>query len=812
MSFFGLKGECMRAMMTVLSALVLCGLPLAAQMGTIHTIAGGGPAGQTATRAFFNEPSAVAMDAGGNLYVTLAVQEEVVRVSPAGEVSVVAGTGYAGYSGDGGPADRAALNLTNLYSEVIGGLALDGSGHLYISDCANNVVRRVDLTTGVITTVAGNGAAGYAGDGGPATQAELANPQGLATDPAGNLYIADGNNVVRRVDASTGVISTVNGSGGFFLTGGIAVDGGGDVYVAQPARVTEIHPDGSRIGVAGNGATGYTGDGGPATAAEVNNPTALFVDAAGNVLIADSQNNAIRRVDAVTGTITTVAGAGAAGFDGDGGPATAAHLNLNQYATGSLAEDGQGDLFIPDAFNMRVREVSAADGTIRTVAGGGSGDGLAPRATALGFLVSMETDGAGGLLVHEAADGRVRRLDFNASTVSTFAGNGIPLAPNLAPGDGGPATAATLQVSSYGFMAADGDLYIADWRRVQRVDHATGIITTVAGTGSACNGSNLGDGGPATAACLTQASGVLLDSYGNLYVNDRGDFRIRKIDPSGIITTIAGTGVKGTAGDGGPATAAELANPTSISMDDSGNLHLSDGNDVREIDATTGIITTIAGNGTDVFNGESGPATSIALGFNRGLAVDGLGNLFIADVEMNRIRRLDAFTGMLSTVAGSGAAGFALGSFSGDGGLATQATLNSPYALALDGGNLLIGDSANLRVRSVELPPFLGFLPGSLDFGAQPLHTRTRQTITLKNTSPVRRLRLERITIEGAGRQAFRLHDEGCRHDLAPGASCRLTVVFQPRHVGTTSATIHIHSDAIFSASTVPITGSGTRP
>ncbi len=805
----------MRATVKMLSALALCGLPLAAQMGTIRTIAGGGPVGPTATQAFFNEPSAVAVDAAGNLYVTLAVQEEVVRVSPAGEVAVVAGTGYAGFSGDGGPATQAALNLTNLYAEVVGGLALDHSGHLYISDYGNSVIRRVDLTTGVITTVAGNGTAGYSGDGGPATQAEITNPQGLATDSAGDVYIADGNNVVRRVDASTGVITTVNGSSGNYLTGGLAVDSGGDVYVAQPAQVVMIHPDGMRTAVAGNGATGYAGDGGPAAAAEINNPTALYLDPAGNLFLADSQNNAVRRVDAATGIIRTVAGTGLAGFSGDGGPATAAQLNLNQYATGSLAEDGQGNLYIPDAFNMRVREVSAADGTIRTVAGGGSGDGLAPRATSLGFLIGMEADRDGNLFVHQSADGRVRKLDFNTLTVSTYAGNGIPNSQTAALGDGGPATAATLYGDTTGYLAPNGDLYITDFAfpgngsRIRRVAAATGIITTVAGTGAPCTSSDIGDGGPGTAACLNRTSSVVMDAAGDLFIAERSGFRIRKVNPSGIISTIAGTGVKGTAGDGGPATAARLNGPMALAVDADGNLYVSDGKNVRKIAALTGVITTIAGNGTDVFNGESGPATSLALGFNRGLVVDGLGNLFIADVEMNRIRRLDAFTGVLSTIAGSGAAGYALGSFSGDGGLATQATLNSPYALAFDGDNLLIGDSANLRVRAVELPPFLGFLPGALDFGAQPLHTRTRETITLKNTSPTRPLRLGRITVEGAGRGDFRLDGQRCRVDLEPGASCVLTVEFQPQQPGEALATVTIPSDAVLSASTIALSGSG---
>ena len=234
-----------------------------------------------------------------------------------------------GYGGDGGPAASAALDSP-------AGVAADAAGNLFIADTGNHRVRRVDAATGVITTVAGTGTFGYAGDGGPATSAALAIPSAVAVDAAGNLFIADaGNSRVRRVDAATGVITTV----------------------------------------AGTGAPGYGGDGGPATGAALNDPSGWRWTPRATCSSPTRATSRVRRVDAATGVITTVAGTGAAGYGGDGGPATAAALN---YPAG-VAVDAAGNLFIADTYNHRVRRVDAATGVITTVAGTGAaglgGDG-----------------------------------------------------------------------------------------------------------------------------------------------------------------------------------------------------------------------------------------------------------------------------------------------------------------------------------------------------------------------------------------------------------------------------------------------------
>jgi uncharacterized protein (TIGR03437 family) len=344
-------------------------------------------------------------------------------------ITTVAGNGTSGYSGDGGPATSAELHQPY-------GVAVDAAGNIYIADTSNNRIRKVAAATGVITTVAGQGGGGYWGDGGPATDAGLNGPDGVAVDGASNLYIADNaNNRIRMVAAATGAITTV----------------------------------------AGDGSPGYSGDGGPAASAEINYPTAIAADGAGNIYLVDSGDHVIRKVVAATGTITTVAGNGVAGYAGDGGPATAASLNWPE----GVALDGAGNLYIGDSGNARIRKVAAATGIITTVAG----------------------DGVAGYS-----------------------------------GDGGQATGAELYAPCGAAVDGAGNLYIADTgnNRIRKVVAETGSITTVAGDGIA---GYSGDGSTATGAELVYPAGVVVDSVGNLYIADRGNNVIRKV----ISTSATGT-------------------------------------------------------------------------------------------------------------------------------------------------------------------------------------------------------------------------------------------------------------------------------
>lgn len=338
-----------------------------------------------------------------------------VTVTSALTISTVAGNGTGGYTGDGGAATSAELHLPS-------GSVLDKSGNLYIADTDNNVVRKVS-TSGTITTIAGNGTAGYSGDGGAATSAELNQPYGLAMDLSGNLYIADaGNDRIRMV--SGGTITTVagNGTAGYSGDGGaaasatlrvptgVAVDASGDLFIADTYNnvIREV-VGGTITTVAGNGTAGYSGDGGSATSAELHNPYGVAADVytQGTVYIADTNNNAIRQVTP-QGIIKTIAGNGTAGYSGDGGPGTSAELNLPV----SVFPNSSDTLYIADSNNAVVRQLSLA-GVIRTVAGNGttgySGDGSAATSAELHNPYSV-TVGGGALYIADRSNNRIRKV------------------------------------------------------------------------------------------------------------------------------------------------------------------------------------------------------------------------------------------------------------------------------------------------------------------------------------------------------------------------------------------------------------------
>ncbi len=481
---------------------------------------------------------------------------------------------------------------------------MDSAGNLFIADSYNQRIREVNYSTGVITTVAGNGTGGSSGDGGQATAAEIHYPGGVVIDSAGDLFIADTySNRVREVNHTTGVITTV----------------------------------------AGSGTPGYSGDNGQATAAELNSPNQIALDSSGNLYIADSANSRIREVNLATGVITTVAGDGVFGSSGNGGQATAAGLAFPE----GIALDSAGDQFIVDTNSNQIREVNIATGLITTVAGNGYASG----------------NGAGGFS-----------------------------------GDGGPATAAELSGPSAIALDAAGDLFIADSvnDRIREVNHATGIITTMAGNGIV---GFSGDNGSATAAELDSPKGITVNSAGLLFIADSFNNRIREVNlATGTITTVAGNGTSGFSGDSGPATAAELDYPTAVALDSAGDLFIADSynNRIREVNYATGAISTVAGNGTSGSSGDNGPATAAELNNPIGIAVDSTGDLFIAD-NSDRIREVIALAGVITTVAGNGIVGS-----SGDNGPATAAEINLPDGIALDSaGNLYIADTNNQRIREV---------------------------------------------------------------------------------------------------------------
>jgi len=677
----------------------------------IATVAGGGSGGDggAATKASLGRPAGVAADALGNVFIADTVNNRIRKVDTSGVITTVAGNGSIGYSGDGGPATNASLGGT---SGLPCGVAVDASGNLFIADTLNAVIRKVD-TNGIITTVAGGGSGGHSGNGGAAANASLNNPCGVAVDAAGNLFIADLSARVQRVDAG-GIITTVAGNGteGYTGDGGpatnatlggafaVAVDAFGNLFIADltdsgSVRVRKVDVHGIITTVAGNGRFSYSGDGGPATDASLWDPQGLAVDASGNLFIADMLNNRIRKVN-LQGIISTVAGDGSSGYSGDGGAATDASLSRPV----AVAVDASGNLFIADQNNQRVRKVNV-NGIITTVAGNGFyryfGEGGAAANASLNDPFGVAADASGRLFIADSGNNRIRELDSNG-IVTTVAGNGS----SGYSGDGGAATNASLNEPTGVAVDASGNLFIADQSNqcIRQVD-ANGIISTVAGGGS--GGGYSGDGGAATNASLNGPYGVAVDASGNLLITDSSNQRVRKVNVNGIITTVAGNGLGGYSGDGGAATNASLNNPYGLAVDALGDLFIADsGNDrIRKVD-TNGIITTVAGKGNDepfgVFSGDGGAATNASLNGPYGVAVDVSGNLFIVDQSNQRIRKVDS-DGMITTVAGNGSSGY-----SGDGGAATNASLNSPSGIGLDAyGNLLIADSANNRIRAVAL-------------------------------------------------------------------------------------------------------------
>ena len=415
----------------------------------------------------------------------------------ANAIITVAGNGNSGYCGDGGLATAAKL----CYPQ---GVAVDGAGDIFIADSGNNVVREVNASTGIITTVAGNGSGGYSGDGGPATSATLSLPKEVAVDAAGNLYIDDeGNGVIRRVDHSTHVITTYAGGGpwGYLGDGGpatganlnapcaIALDASGNLFIADSGnyRVREVNVStGIITTVAGDGVAGCTGDNGLAASAELSgNLTGLAVDTVGDLFISDNGNDCVRRVDGATHVITTYAGNGVWGYSGDGGPATSAELRGPE----GLAVDAAGDLFIPDAFYTSViREVNPSTHVITTVAGNGtygfSGDGGAASSAQMASPYDVAADDAGNLYIADMYNSVVREV--SASGSMTGSGSGSASGSSTGSGSGSGTATGSGSGSASGSMTGSGS-----------------------GSGSA-SGSSMGSGagsGSATGSMSGSASG-----------------------------------------------------------------------------------------------------------------------------------------------------------------------------------------------------------------------------------------------------------------------------------------------------------------
>lgn len=606
------------------------------------------------------------------------------------------------------PAQTSPLAFTE-------GIAIDGAGNVYVADSPDHRIRRIDLS-GRMTTVAGNGQPGLAGDGGPAVAAQLHSPYGLAIDLLGNLYVADlGNRRVRRISAA-GTMSTVAGGGTeeVSLFGAplkatdarlaaprnLALDTAGQLYISDFVghRVYRLSTDGQLTHVAGAAQRGNAPDQATALTAPLASPTALALDAAGALYIADSGNSAIRRLQrGQLGRVTSTTG-----FNPDFKFAT---------ITGLAIDLASGDLYVAEGRDSPVRRLTPAGGAF--VFSHGARD-VAVDATSTLWL----------------ADGPVvRKLGRLGSEVVAGVGN------YLFGGDGGPAVEARLRSPSGVAVDREGNLYFSDTvnHRVRRVG-TDGKIGTVAGTGEA---GYSGDGNLAIAAKLRSPTAVAIDDAGRLYVADTGNHAVRRITKEGFIETWVGTGEPGSGGDNGAAKRAQLNRPHGLVVDGAGNLTLADTDNHRVARVSAGgTFTVVAGRGTPGNTGDGALAKTAALLRPMDVAYDGRGELFIADTGNRRIRRVNAQgimngfpsdgliepvalawagdtfyvadaalhrvfavspNGARANIAGTGEAGF-----SGDDGTSARAQLNRPADVAVTPtGDLVIADQENHRVRVV---------------------------------------------------------------------------------------------------------------
>jgi sugar lactone lactonase YvrE len=674
-------------------------LPALAQY-RIETVAGGAAplTSIAATQASMGPANGCAVDSAGNVYFSSASESSVFKIDQSGLLARVVGVGGVNAIDSRGGVDAAELPLNSPQ-----GLAFDKAGNLYIAESGANRIRKLS-TDGTMTTVAGNGTAGYAGDGGPAINAQLNHPTGIAIDSAGNLYIADRGNYRIRMVSAGGIINTVAGNGqtGPYNLGdggqatnaqisfaeSVAVDSHGDLYIADRmnGRVRMVDSNGVITTVAGDGSFGYGGDGGTATSAELNQPSAVAVDSSGNLYIADSGNSRIRMVWPI-GTISTFAGTGIQGYSGDGGQATGA-----QIAAWGVTVDSAGKLYIYGG-DSRLRMVWP-DGIISTMEGGSvpPGSTVALR-TQLQYPEGLATDPNGYVYFAEAGNHVVRRLGTDG-TLTVVAGNGTPGYS----GDGGSAIGAQLNSPSAVAVDASGNLYISDsGNNVIRKVGADHTIGTIAGTGTGvCPGS-----GAATATQLLDPAGLAIDSKGNLYIVDSGHGCVLEITPAGQVSTIAGGSAPNAdvfLSDQTTANATTLYVPQGVAVDSSGDVYIADtGNACIRKVKPGGTIAVVAGNGVFGYAGDGGAATSAQLSAAWSVAVDAAGNLYIADTLNERVRRVGT-DGTISTIAGNGTPGY-----SGDGCDGTQAELNTPWSVAVDSnGTIYISDWGNQAIRMLR--------------------------------------------------------------------------------------------------------------
>jgi len=730
--------------------------------GEVYTVAGSPSGasghsanGTTAGQSLLYIPTQVAFDSAGDMYIADAGNSRIVEIPvsagsqwgissmAANDLYTVAGNwgGASGQRGNGTLASSAFLNGPQ-------GVAFDSHGDMYIADTGNIRIQYVYLSGGPtwegqsmtsddVYTIAGNETQGHSPNGTVANQAEVNLPEGVSISSAGDIYIADtGNNRIAEVAKAAGtqwnismsasdmyaVAGSATGASGDTSTNGtlatsalldnptsVLSGNGQQLYITDSAnnRIVEVARTGHTewnismsvndlytIAGSATGTAGFSGDGGAATAAHLNSPLQVSLDSSNNLYIADSVDERVREVSATTYDIATIAGSGATfQQEGNGGPATSAALNK----PATEAFDPAGDVFIADYGNNRVQEIAATTHTqfgismtaadVYTVAGnasghaGISGDGGKGYLSYLDAPLAVAVDASGNLYIADASNNRIQELSAATGTISTAAGS--PTGTYGTSGDGGPATAALLDTPLALAVDSAGDLYITDSfnNRIQEIyasggqqwghtGWVAGDIYTVAGSATGSSGDS-GDGGAATSALLAEPEGVAADRAGNLYIADFGNNRVQEVPVAtgqqngqamtrDDMYTIAGSasGSSGVGGDGVPATSSKLDAPAAVAADAAGDVYIADyyNSRVQEVAAANGTqwgqamsaddVYTVAGSaaGTAGDSGDGGPATSALIWFANGVSVDPASDLYITDASNGRLREVTSAT------------------------------------------------------------------------------------------------------------------------------------------------------------------------
>ena len=634
--------------------------------GALTAIAGAGfRDGIPAKEADAGWPLGVARRPDGDLIVVDYQWHRLYRIDSQGILHNFAGDGIRGLSGDGGPAISARFNHPH-------DLSVDKHGHLYLSDLCNQVYRRIDAETGIVTRIAGSGVVGRGGDGGPALEAELDTTCGIAVADNGDLYLSsEWANTIRRVDARTEII---------------------DRFAGLDARHYPSERGASRpAGGSGNSLGGYHGDGGPASEAGFQHPEHLAFDSQGDLYVCDNSNDRIRKIDMRSGVISTVLGNGQRASNGDGGLA----VNASTLMPDALCFDAQDNLYVGEKYGFRIRKVDAATGVVTTLVGNGcpgfGDEGLPGTDTRCNSVESGIWADPDGSVYWGDCSGRTRRCDGASGIVTTVLGG-------THVHDGEVATEGFISGIAGIDVGPDGQIYLADaWnQRIRAIDPVSGLIRTVAGNGARAYG---GDNGPATEAYLGNPHDVCVDPEGRVVIADTRHGHVRRVDEDGTIRVVAGTGQQWDKGDGALAVSACLVHVMSVAYGPGGDLYIGDAavGRIRRVDATTGIITTCAGIGLPGYSGDGGPASEARIHSPDAIRFDTEGNLYFADSKCHVIRRIGR-DGLITTVAGCGEPGF-----SDDGAPAAGAKLNEPTGLAVNiDGRVYFSDSLNHRVRRVN--------------------------------------------------------------------------------------------------------------